>query len=108
MLDKTSAEACDVRGLPKLSIRESFCSRTSDDRSRISKIVLFTNEVFKSSRGSEFSVSLITVQSVFSSLRCFAVVQTPVAAEGERDVTHGKLIPLENLGPRWRLVVFCP
>lgn len=110
--DKTSAEACDVRGLPKLSIGESFCRRTSDDRSRMSIIVLFTTEAIKCTRGGDCSVSLITVQSVYLFLAMFlsrsALALTPVAPEGARDVTHRKPVPLENLEPRWRHVVFYP
>lgn len=69
-----SPEGRDVRGLPKLSFRESSCWRTSDDGSRIPLSVLFTAKAFKcsdsqaSSRGSEFSACLIAVQSVFLSV----------------------------------------
>lgn len=75
----------DVRGLPKLSFRESFCWRTSDDRSRTSMTVLFTTKAIKrsddktSSRGSEVSVCLVTVPGVFFFLAIF-VSRSPLSA----------------------------
>lgn len=67
--DKTSAEACDVRGLPKLSIGESFCRhRATDHECQL----LFYLPQKRSNVHAEENVQCLWLQSrVFiCSLRC--------------------------------------